>query len=92
MNRTTLARVDGLPAQPLTSERTQPASDEDRERGMSAKQRTRIERQTAAVHTAALPRSIDRALRFSPALAGAYPELDTEADEIRQMLSDRGVL
>jgi hypothetical protein len=77
MSPTLLARVDGLPAVLLERERIYPApngSAGGSRRTLSARERARVERQTAAVHTAELPLALRREL--DPISPWARDELD----------------
>jgi hypothetical protein len=76
---TLMARVDGLPMVLLEREQVwpAPASASGRRKALSARQRARIERRTAAVHEGSVP-------RWARALAAS------EAEELR--LEIRGEL
>jgi hypothetical protein len=82
MSPTLMARIDGLPVQLLERQRVWPTADRT-PRGrheLSAKERARIERQTAVVHECRLP-------RWARALMD-----ETERDEIRSELTAAGLL
>jgi hypothetical protein len=82
MSPTLMARVDGLPVQLLERQRVWPTADRA-PRGrheLSARERARIERQTAVVHECRLP-------RWARALMD-----ETERDEIRSELTAAGLL
>jgi hypothetical protein len=57
MSPTLMARVDGLPVQLLEPERVWPTADRKAScrRELSARERARIERQTAVVHDCQMP-------------------------------------
>jgi hypothetical protein len=81
-----MVRVDGLPVQLLERERVWPAADrkERCRRDLSARERTRIERQTAVVHDCQMPAWARQML------AGEHAEL--ERQEIRGAMREAGIL
>jgi len=86
MSPTLMARVDGLPVQLLEPERVWPTADrKDRgRRELSARDRARIERQTAVVHHCQMP------VWARELVAEEVAEL--ERQEIRGAMLDAGIL
>jgi hypothetical protein len=82
MSPTLMARVDGLPVQLLERQQVWPTTDRTprARRELSARERARIERQTAVVHECRLP-------RWARALVD-----ETEREEIRSELTAAGLL
>jgi hypothetical protein len=99
-----IARVDGLPAVLLERERIFPASPRrngatgrpvNRRKRLSARERARVERETAAVHTAVLPRSIRGMLDGRDPVVGTFFAAAAPAEEdaeIRAALAAGGLL
>ena len=101
MTTAQLARVDGLPAVLLERERIFPAPagrDGHEANGrtrLSAKQKARVERDAAAVHTAVLPRSMRMLLNGREPVVGTFfaaAGLAEEDAEIRAALAAGGLL
>ena len=86
MSPTLMARVDGLPVQLLERERVWPTADRARRcrREMSARERARIERQTAVVHDCQMP-------AWAKQLMAEEVE-ELERQEIRGALLEAGIL
>ena len=85
MSPTLMARVDGLPVQLLERERVWPTADRARRRReISARERARIERQTAVVHDCQMP------VWARQLMAEEVEEL--ERQEIRGALLEAGIL
>jgi hypothetical protein len=81
-----MARIDGLPVRLLQRERVWPAADrkERCRRELSARERARIERQTAVVHDCQMP------VWARQLMAEEVEEL--ERQEIRGALLEAGIL
>jgi hypothetical protein len=86
MSPTLMARVDGLPVQLLERERVWPATNRKTRcrRDLSARERARIERQTAVVHDCQVP------VWARQLMAEDVEEL--ERQEIRGALFEAGIL
>ena len=86
MSPTLMARIDGLPVRLLQRERVWPAADrkERCRRELSARERARIERQTAVVHDCEMP------VWARQLMTEEVEEL--ERQEIRGALLDAGIL
>ena len=86
MSPTLMARVDGLPVQLLEPERVWPVADrkERCRRPLSARERARIDRQTAVVHDCQMP------VWARQLMAEEVEEL--ERQEIRGALLEAGIL
>lgn len=95
MSETLLARVDGLPEVLLERERIYPVPANGAGNGrkpLSAKQRARIERQTAAVHTAVLPRSARRLLGERAVIGAPWLSYEGDRAETLAAFSRAGIL
>jgi hypothetical protein len=99
-----IARVDGLPVVLLERERIFPVPAggngstgrrPNGRRALSARERARVERETAAVHTAVLPRSIRAMLDDAELTVGTFFAAAASAEEdaeIRAALAAGGLL
>jgi hypothetical protein len=91
---TLLARVDGLPAELLEREQVWPANGDGgarSRRSLSARARARVERQTAVVHPAMLPRRARDLIDADSLLCSPFAEAEAERMEILQALDQAGL-
>jgi hypothetical protein len=90
-----IARVDGLPEVLLDRQVVWPVRGANRDRNhrtLSAKARSRIERQTAVVHAAVLPAAARAVLEEANVIGSPYLEAERERLEIQALLARVGVL
>jgi hypothetical protein len=94
MSPTLIARVDGLPAVLLDREQVWPVEHQATRRSgqaLSPKARARIERQTAVVHAAAVPRSTRQVLAADTVSCSPFLDAEAERSEILLALEEAGL-